>query len=390
MRILIIGPIPISLGGREHGGVCTHITGLSNSLSNKNHKVTLWNYKYLKANNSNNINVINNSYFSFIKAIFMGAFLFFNKKISFLTIKEKLLYIYQFYRLKKILQNNNFDIIHVHSLKNSVPLVLNQLKNKLPIVITDHGFWNQEGVFNTSTSVYVKAKKNIEIAKKIIYISDFAKTMHDVLNLNHQEKLIKISNPLKIIDYDMVDKKKKEKKTIFFNGLTKSIAIKNLPILLNALQKDITLQKKIKLIAIVNKAGLNYLKLKKYDFEIEVFNAVPWKKVVEFYKQSDLLVVPSKSDSFGLVYIEALSYGMPVIGLDKLINEFKKTIGCYIGEPFDSNIESAQKLSAKIKKALNTNFEFEKVSSQLKLKFSWENNINNYIKLYTEVLGENE
>ena len=66
MKILIIGPIPIHLGGKDYGGICMHITDLSNHLTNKKHSITLWNHKPISTNKGV-IKVIGNSYFSYIK-----------------------------------------------------------------------------------------------------------------------------------------------------------------------------------------------------------------------------------------------------------------------------------------------------------------------------------
>jgi glycosyltransferase involved in cell wall biosynthesis len=40
---------------------------------------------------------------------------------------------------------------------------------------------------------------------------------------------------------------------------------------------------------------------------------VPQQELARFYQQSDILVVPSSHEGFGLVYLEAMGYGLPVI-----------------------------------------------------------------------------
>jgi len=383
MKILIIGPIPIKYGGKELGGVCTHITGLTDNLCLQKHEVSLWNYKPTEALKNKLVTVIGNSYFSYIKSFRFFFRIFFSKKYFFLKSKEKLLLLYQIARLTEILKESNFDIIHVHSLKNTVPIALQSLKIKTPYVITDHGFWNQKGVEIVNSKSFFRVKSNIKGCAKLIYISNYAKQKHEEIDLNQKNKLIKISNPLTIPN-SIIKINKSRKKIIFFNGLTKTIEIKNLPILLKAIEDNEYLNKNIKLIVLSNKAGIKHIKQNTYSFEIEVYGETPWKKVINFYKKSDLLVVPSKSDSFGLVYIEALAYGMPIIGLDKLINEFQKTIQYYIGEPFNPNNESSKDLAQKIIKALQSDFNAQKITEQLKLKFSWKNNVNKYIDVYKQ------
>jgi glycosyltransferase involved in cell wall biosynthesis len=47
---------------------------------------------------------------------------------------------------------------------------------------------------------------------------------------------------------------------------------------------------------------------------IEVLGAVPDEKIVELYLQSDVFVLASRFEGYGMVYAEALAHGLPVIG----------------------------------------------------------------------------
>ncbi|MCK5814991.1 MAG: glycosyltransferase family 4 protein [Flavobacteriaceae bacterium] len=383
-KILIIGPIPIEFGGKEFGGVCSHITDLSKNLSDAGFEVTLWNYKRIKPINKGSIRVIPNTFFSFLGALCSFFFKLFTIKMP---LKSRLLYIYQLYRLKQILKLNKFDVIHVHSLKNTVSIALQEINNRIPFVITDHGFWNQKGIENKQGDVFKRTKKCIEGCSRLIYISDFAKEKHGSFDFNQKDKLIKIANPISINAYyckkNQIDC---SKKTVFFNGLTHTVEIKNLPILLHAIENDSILREKVKLVVLSNKKGRDYIKKHDFSFEIEVFGKMNFREVIELYKQSDTFVLPSKSDSFGLVYLEALSYSVPIIGLTKLFEEFQSMITEYIGEPFDSNLESSEDLAKKIKIVLNKKINSKKIHEQLLANYSWEHNIHKYIDVYRQVL----
>ena len=50
--------------------------------------------------------------------------------------------------------------------------------------------------------------------------------------------------------------------------------------------------------------------------KITLVQRVPYAKVVEFYSNSDVFVFPSHYDTYGFVIPEALSFGLPVIGVD--------------------------------------------------------------------------
>src|SRR5699024_1236769 len=68
-----------------------------------------------------------------------------------------------------------------------------------------------------------------------------------------------------------------------------------------------------------------FKKLKKYDF----VNHIPFQtkeKLIEHFRKSDIYVMPSITETFGLTYAEAISQGLPVIyskgqGFDKQFDE---------------------------------------------------------------------
>jgi len=55
-----------------------------------------------------------------------------------------------------------------------------------------------------------------------------------------------------------------------------------------------------------------YFKNKKIEF----YGLIPQKKLFELYEKSDVLIYPGYTDSFGFAYLEAMSFGVPIITLD--------------------------------------------------------------------------
>ena len=53
-------------------------------------------------------------------------------------------------------------------------------------------------------------------------------------------------------------------------------------------------------------------KMRKLDF-VRRINQIPKEQLIEEYRRADLFVLPSLTESFGLVYAEALSQGLPVV-----------------------------------------------------------------------------
>lgn len=53
-------------------------------------------------------------------------------------------------------------------------------------------------------------------------------------------------------------------------------------------------------------------KLMKYDF-VEIKQPLPQRDLIEVYRSADVFVMPSIHETFGLVYVEAMSQGIPVV-----------------------------------------------------------------------------
>lgn len=106
--------------------------------------------------------------------------------------------------------------------------------------------------------------------------------------------------------------------------------------------------------------------------------------IKEKLKSSDCFVLASRSETFGVAYIEALASGVPVIatkcgGPEVFINEEN---GCMIPvDDFDALV-SAMKYMYKN----NIRFDREKISAEIKLKFSPECVSKKLLEVYKEVI----
>jgi glycosyltransferase involved in cell wall biosynthesis len=119
---------------------------------------------------------------------------------------------------------------------------------------------------------------------------------------------------------------------------------------------------------------------------VEIMDSKPKEELKKVFEKSDIFVMPSIPETFGLVYVEALSQGLPIIyakgqGFDGYYSD--KNIG-YGVNPSDIN-DIADKIEFIIKN-------FDQVSlniSQLNLKedFSWEKISEHYLKLYKKILS---
>ncbi len=126
-----------------------------------------------------------------------------------------------------------------------------------------------------------------------------------------------------------------------------------------------------------------YNKVKKYDF-VKYVTPKPHNELIKFYRENDIFVMPSITETFGLVYLEAMSQGLPVIytkgqGFDGQFDE--GTVG------FSVDCFDAKDIANRIIDIID---DFETLSSNCirnANKFRWENIAQKYNDLYTEVIN---
>jgi glycosyltransferase involved in cell wall biosynthesis len=64
-------------------------------------------------------------------------------------------------------------------------------------------------------------------------------------------------------------------------------------------------------------------------------DSVHLSRVRDLLLGAELMCLPSRSESFGLVFTEALACGTPVVGFGPTVREIQDELGVGIGEPLD-------------------------------------------------------
>lgn len=385
-EILLIGRASKNIGGKATGGIAKHIEDLALNLSKMGIRPFVFDFTIQKTLNNKGVTTYGVTYLKKTMGLLHSFFsldLWFTETYKPLSLRDKFIVGLQTYQIKKIIKKHGFKTVHVHSLNRPITGFLRKNFPNLNIVVTDHGFWQKINRKNNKNKgqIVKKIYNNIEKSNKVIVISDYSieKFKEYGFPLN---KTKKIPNPIYIANIPVKPKTIKEN-IILFNGYNESLDRKNLPVLLNAINKSKTLSRDFKLIAIVNNKAKELIEKQKATFEIELLGSQKWEKLVDLYNKSMVLVVPSKSESFGLVYMEALAVGTPVIGFHKTIEEFQKALQIDIGETFDNDRESAEELSAKIEKVVSKTYDKELMRKRVKEKYDWKFLVNDFIALYS-------
>ena len=123
-----------------------------------------------------------------------------------------------------------------------------------------------------------------------------------------------------------------------------------------------------------------YGKIKSDSFT-NVLPAKPKEELIEIYRQNDIFVMPSFTESFGLVYAEAMSQGLPVIysrgqGFDGQFSEGE------VGYSTDSH--SASELAERVLQCMENLEQLSKNAITGARKFNWYDICRKYSEIYSE------
>lgn len=116
----------------------------------------------------------------------------------------------------------------------------------------------------------------------------------------------------------------------------------------------------------------------------EYFPAMPKEKLIDAYRQADIFVMPSFKESFGLVYAEAMSQGLPVVyskgqGFDGQFEE--GTVGYRIAS------NNAKECADAIEKIADGYCEISKNCVSSAAKFKWDSICKSYLEIYSCIVN---
>lgn len=299
------------------------------------------------------------------------------------------------HRLKKIMKTvDKPDIIHAHSLFVNGLIAWNYArKSNLPFVVT---------VRNTDINIFFK--KNIlfrRLGEKILLSADGVMFLSPAYRDLQLKKYIKaevfnsIQNKTAIIHNGINDfwlenritKSRKINKTnikILFSGKIREN--KNLRGLLSAVEivkkKGYTISVEV----VGNGPLINELKRNKFPVEVTFHGFISDKqKLIEIYRSCDIMAVPSFRESFGLIYAEGLSQGLPALyskgqGFD---GNFPDGFIGYAVNPYE-----IKNIAERIEECIKNYEILSKNAVNVASQFSWNNTTEKLISLYNSAFNQ--
>ncbi len=227
--------------------------------------------------------------------------------------------------LKKIIKEKEIDLLHVHvwNPASCRYAFLAATKTKTPIITTEHD------PFKLSTIKNLFKKYTLNKISKIITISENNKKLLEELYPKHKNKIVMIHNGIdttwwksQLIRFTAKDRKKIKEEVFFAKENTLIITSiaelherKGQKYLIEAIPNLIEEYSNIKIVFIgEGKERKNLEKLvKKLKIEKHVTFTGRQKDIPQLLKASDIFVLPSKREAFGLVNLEAMLIPLAII-----------------------------------------------------------------------------
>lgn len=306
-----------------------------------------------------------------------------------LFLKKKIDFLYS--DLKEKIDLNNFDIVHATTLYSDGAIALKIWKeHKIPYILAVRGT-DVNLFFKYRYDLHGLGKEIISNAKQLIFISNALEKNFE--QTNFIKNLDKNIFPDKKLIFNGLDqfwiqntrKRKTTKKPTKFLYIGKFNSNKNVLRLIKAFLKLSKKHKNLQL-NLVGNGGRQEKKIKKiaekHKGTINFLGPIYDKKELQrVYLNNDIFAMASISETFGLVYVEALTQGLPILftknqGID---GTFQK----YIGEAV--NPKSVNSIADGMEKLINNYSKYEVDAIDFS-KFSWQGIAKTYLDLYQTIL----
>jgi len=282
-----------------------------------------------------------------------------------------------FFSLRKKIKESDADIYNLHDWTPGSLFLFNPLR-KFPFILTSHGFLaDYENPFFISKILEEFVFKFIK--KPIICVQKRSQ------KTNYQKKynMIYIPNGVNTTEFSFSERN--EGYALFVGSIDKRKNIKRVCESFKILKTrgiDIPLK-------VVGEGPLKEKLEKDYKF-IEFLGRKSGKDLIELYKKCKFFVLPSTAEGFGLVWLEAMSCGKPVIasnvgaGPDLVMD---RNMGRLIKDT--SSIQEITNSIESLNKQINQKkINYKKIRNFVEKNYSWDSIADKYLKIFNKISKE--
>jgi glycosyltransferase involved in cell wall biosynthesis len=299
------------------------------------------------------------------------------KKIRFIGV------ICFWFRILLEIKKTNPDIVHIQSISTALPGLFSKIALKKPFIVWAQG----SDIYLPDKFTKLISKIVLKNASTVIALSKDMKTkMNDIYK---REDTVILPNGIELAKFQNICPRKQNDKTksIIFVGTLRPVkGVKYLIEAMNIIHENLP---DTKLLIVGD--GPDREKLKRLVQELNLQSCTHFagkvsnEEIPEYMAQADLFALPSLSESFGIVNIEAMASGLPIIttnvgGLPEIVINGKNG---FLVEP-----KNSKALAEKVILLLNDIDLCKKISAANKLtaeNYSWYSISKELQKIYEKI-----
>ncbi len=292
------------------------------------------------------------------------------------------------FQLLKVLREIQPDITHTHLFQPRIYTTLANLFYRKTVLIT-----HKHSIVNIKKHhLFILLEMVINFAnKKIIAISESVKNSLSKFEFIPHNKIFVLHN---CIDYQKFNKEAVKKNNFDGNDIVIGIVgriekVKGIEYLILAMKIILAKFPNVKLEIIGDGSELSNLKslAESSGISKSVFFFGKFKDVIPFYKRMDIFVLPSVLEGFGIVLLEAMASGIPVVATN--VNGIKEVVADMKNGLLIPSRNPEAIAQAVIKLIENPELTYNLVNNGLERarNFDIQSHINKLENLYTNLLG---
>jgi len=404
MRILLIGPVPPELGGRDTGGIATHNRGLAEHLAACGHEVAVL---------ADSRPFDSEAWPARIGSIAVYGVASFSGALRSAELRRPGTWA-DVARARRALGGvgsarwitaataayrgvvGDFapDLVHVHALEGRFAFTNAVLRGRTPLVATAHSTHYFEFAEPARRELHhALVARNLAAARQVIFVSRYLERRYETLfpvtfgQLNARV----IPNPIDAAAFPEIDRAaarrslglgESERVVLFVGNL---IPRKDAGSLIRALA--LTSRAGGSVTALIVGGGVEEGDLRTLAASEGVAQQVRFEgsrlqsELGPYYAAADALVFPSLMESFGLVAVEAMLYGTPVVGTPEVLPEVVPPEAGIYARPNDP-----EALARAIGEVLGRTWDRKAIQGHA-LSFDWTDRIGTFERAYEEIVS---
>ena len=299
-------------------------------------------------------------------------------------------------KLKETVSIENFDMVHAHTLFTDGNVALRIKKEYgIPYIVAVRGYTDINSFFKKRIDLRARGREILNQASRIIFLSQ--KNCDELLDTYIEDPQMRKTLEKKIdilpngIDDIYFEKEHQAKElptdqALKFIEVGKVAKIKNQMSSMKAIhifEQKYHRETEFNIVGkVIDPSYAREIQAKQLG-TVNFHDPVPPEKLIDLLREQHIFIMPSYYETFGLVYPEAMSQGLPVIyskdqGFD---GQFEEGHVGYRVDPHDPS-----DIAEKINKIVENYSELSQNAIQAYKKFSWDSLSEDYIAIYKSII----